>query len=77
MKFLTLLTILSTLLIISVEASTFVKEKSENVTLVLVDTWATLETHSIFFDHIKQMGAGNHTLEFKLITGSPTDTVNI
>mmetsp|Transcript_16059 Transcript_16059/g.27087 ORF Transcript_16059/g.27087 Transcript_16059/m.27087 type:complete len:137 (+) Transcript_16059:47-457(+) len=55
----------------------FVREKSENKTLVLVDTWATLETHSIFFDHIRSMGAGNHTLEFKLISGSSTDEVNI
>lgn len=64
-------------LFIGVQAGTFVKEKSENVTLVLVDTWATLETHSIFFDHIKNMGGGNHTLEYKLISGSPSDTVNI
>jgi hypothetical protein len=58
-------------------AGTFVHEKSQNKTLVLVDTWATLETHSIFFEHIRGMGAGNHTLEFKLISGSPSDTVNI
>lgn len=45
--------------------------------MVLVDTWATLETHSIFFEHIKTMGGGNHTLEFKLISGSPNDPVGI
>lgn len=56
-------------------AGTFVAEKSQNKTLVLVDTWATLETHSIFFDHIRNMGAKNHTLEFKLITGLPGDKV--
>ena len=60
-----------------VSAGTFVQPKSQNKTLVLVDTWATLETHSIFFDHIRSMGAGNHSLEFKLISGQPVDTVGI
>ena len=77
MKFFGVVFLVCTLLLSQVEAGTFAQEKSENVTLVLVDTWATLETHSIFFDHIKTMGAGNHTLEFKLISGSPSDTVNI
>ena len=53
------------------------QQKNQNKTLVLVDTWATLETHSIFFEHIKSMGAGNHTLEFKLISGNPNDPVGI
>lgn len=53
------------------------QEKSQNITLVLVDTWATLETHSIFFEHIRAMGGGNHTLEFKLISGSPNEPVGI
>jgi hypothetical protein len=35
-----------------VSAGSFIKEKSQNKTLVIVDTWATLETHSIFFEHI-------------------------
>ena len=61
----------------TVQAGTFVQEKSQNKTLVLVDTWATIETHSIFFEHIKTMGGGNHTLEFKLISGKPTDPVGI
>lgn len=61
----------------TVNAGTFVQEKNKNITLVLVDTWATLETHSIFFEHIKTMGGGNHTLEFKLISGSPNDPVEI
>lgn len=60
-----------------VRAGTFVQEKSQNKTLVLVDTWATIETHSIFFEHIKTMGGGNHTLEFKLISGNPSDPVGI
>jgi len=62
---------------VGVQAGTFVQEKNQNITLVLVDTWATLETHSIFFEHIKTMGGGNHTLEFKLISGSPNDPVGI
>ena len=61
----------------TVQAGTFVQEKSQNKTLVLVDTWATIETHSIFFEHIKTMGGGNHTLEFKLISGKPTEPVGI
>lgn len=60
-----------------VRAGTFVQEKSQNKTLVLVDTWATIETHSIFFEHIKTMGGGNHTLEFKLISGKPSEPVGI
>jgi hypothetical protein len=44
---------------------------------VLVDTWATLETHSIFFDHIQNMGGKNHTLEYKLIAGNANDKVEI
>lgn len=58
-------------------AGTFIQEKSQNKTLVLVDTWSTLETHSIFFDHIRNMGGKNHTLEYKLVTGSLTEPVNI
>ena len=71
-----ILTIASVFLVSQCAAGTFVQEKSQNKTLVLVDTWATLETHSIFFDHIQQMGGGNHTLEFKLISGA-SETVNI
>ena len=61
----------------SASAGTFIKEKSHNKTLVIVDTWATLETHSIFFDHIQKMGSGNHTLEFKVVSGNPSDPVVI
>lgn len=59
------------------QAALFVPEKDQNKTLVLVDTWATLETHSIFFDHIQSMGSGNHTLEYKLISGKSDETVDI
>ena len=54
----------------TVQAGTFVAEKSQNKTLVLIDTWSTVETHSMFFDHIRTMGGQNHTLEFKLISGA-------
>lgn len=54
----------------TVKAGTFVAEKSTNKTLVLVDTWATVETHSMFFDYIRNMGGKNHTLEFKVISGA-------
>ena len=43
---------------------------------MLVDTWATLETHSIFFEHIQNMGGQNHSLEYKLISGA-NDKVEI
>ena len=76
-KILSILSIVSVFLSDFTQAGTFVSEKHQNKTLVLVDTWATLETHSIFIEHIKQMGSGNHTLEFKLISGSASDTVNI
>ena len=74
---LALLAILQSVFISTCQAGTFVAEKSQNKTLVLVDTWATLETHSIFFDHIRQMGSGNHTLEFKLLTGHESGKVDI
>lgn len=61
----------------TVQAGTFVPEKSQNKTLVLLDTWATIETHSMFFDYIRNMGGKNHTLEFKLISGQASETVNI
>ena len=59
------------------KADRFVRETHMNKTLVLVDDWAILETHSIFFDHIKKMGAGNHTLEFQLLSGKPSERVRI
>lgn len=52
----------------TVSPGTFVPEKSQNTTLVLLDTWATVETHSMFFNFIRNMGGKNHTLEFKLIS---------
>ena len=65
------------LFLLSTVLATFVQPKSANHTLVLVDSWATLETHSLFFEHIRKMGAGNHTLEFQLIDGNPNDDVSI
>lgn len=44
---------------------------------MLLDSWATVETHSLFFEHVRKMGSGNHTLEFKLISGSPNEDVKL
>lgn len=38
-------------------------------TLVLVDSWAVSETHSIFFDTLKQNG---HTITYEMINPAPT-----
>lgn len=58
-------------------AGKFVHEKNQNKTLVLLDSWATIETHSLFFEHVRNMGSGNHTLEFKLISGNPNEDVKL
>ncbi len=48
----------------------FTSETIETKTLVLLDNWGTIETHSLFFDHLKsQIG---HTVEFAMAdTGPP------
>ena len=39
-------------------------EDVETKTLVLLDNWATIETHSVFFDHLKsEIG---HVVEFAM-----------
>jgi hypothetical protein len=37
-------------------------------TLVLLDNWATLETHSIFFETLKKDG---HELQFEMVKPAP------
>jgi hypothetical protein len=37
-------------------------------TLVLLDSWATIETHSIFFDTLRR--DGGHTLQFEMASSS-------
>lgn len=47
----------------------FVSENLETKTLVLLDDWSTIGTHSIFFDHLKnQIG---HTVEFAMADVGP------
>ena len=43
------------------------KEQSQKKTLVLLDDWHTIDTHSLFFEQIKNMG---YLLEFKMIDDS-------
>ena len=38
-------------------------------TLVLLDSWATIETHSIFFDTLRR--DGGHTLQFEMASAGP------
>ena len=41
-----------------------IKEDNATKTLVVVDDWATVETHSVFFDHIRnKLG---HKVEFSM-----------
>ena len=40
-----------------------IKERVGTHTLVLLDNWATIETHSMFFDHMRQMG---HQVSFEM-----------
>ena len=44
--------------------------KDNKKTLVLLDSWATIETHSIFFDILKRSG---HTLTFEMATNNPPE----
>ena len=43
------------------------KEQTQKKTLVLLDDWHTIDTHSLFFEQIKSMG---YLLEFKMIDDS-------
>ena len=38
-------------------------------TLVLLDNWATIETHSIFFETLRK--DGGHTLQFEMASSGP------
>ena len=51
---------------LSVVFSQFLDSKESNIkkTLVLLDDWHTIDTHSLFFNQIKEMG---YTLEYKMI----------
>lgn len=43
--------------------------KKEGIkTLVLLDNWATIETHSIFFESLKQSG---HSILFEMVNPAP------
>jgi hypothetical protein len=55
---------LSNLLLTGALAS-FINEKSEPKTLVLLDDWSTISTHETFFDHISE--TLNHEVRFSLI----------
>ena len=53
----------------TVAMSKFISEKVETKTLVLLDNWATIETHSIFFDHLRsEIG---HQVEFAMADVGP------
>lgn len=55
-----------------VSAGGLIKQDTATKTLVLLDDWATIETHSILFDHV--MGTLGHQLEFDM-PGSTTGRV--
>ena len=50
-----------------------ISDERATKTLVLVDDWATIETHSAFFDHIK-MNLG-HEIEYAISTEGPAGKV--
>jgi hypothetical protein len=45
-----------------------IPQKQGIKTLVLLDNWATIETHSIFFDSLRLDG---HSLQFEMIKPAP------
>ena len=49
-----------------VAAGGLIKEDTATKTLVLVDDWSTIETHSILFDHLKS--TLGHVIEFDMPT---------
>ncbi len=50
------------LLLLGTASSTLIPKKQGVQTLVLLDDWATLDTHSIFFDSLRRDG---HNLVFE------------
>jgi len=46
-----------------------ISETKVTKTLVLVDDWATVETHSLFFDHVK--GNLGHEIEYAMANQGP------
>jgi hypothetical protein len=51
-----------------------ISDEMATKTLVLLDSWATIETHSIFFDHIKgsrEQGKLGHDVEFAMASEAP------
>ena len=67
MKAATYRAFLSSLLALSsLTSGKLVKEDTATKTLVVVDDWATVETHSRFFSHIKD--TLGHKLEFSIAT---------
>ena len=51
-----------------------ISEDTATKTLVIVDDWATVETHSIFFDHIGK-GKLGHEIEFAMANKGPQGKV--
>ena len=50
-----------------------IKEDTATKTLVVVDDWSTVETHSVFFDHIRS--ALGHKIEFAMSETGPSGKV--
>ena len=48
----------------------FISEETETKTLVLLDNWATVETHSVMFDHLKNKIG--HKVEFAMADVGPS-----
>jgi hypothetical protein len=61
--------LLLSLLALSQVHSSILPTKQGIRTLVLLDSWATIETHSIFFDTLRR--DGGHTLHFEMASTAP------
>lgn len=50
-----------------------ISDERATKTLVVVDDWATIETHSVFFNHIKE--SLGHEIEYATATSGPSGKV--
>lgn len=52
-----------------------ISEDTATKTLVVLDDWATVETHSILFEHIGKSGKLGHEIEFAMASKGPQGKV--
>jgi hypothetical protein len=65
---------LSSLILPLMASGKLISDEVATKTLVLLDSWATIETHSLFFNHLKASrdeGHLDHDVEFAMASEAP------